>query len=131
MKSFHHRATIAMAAGCVVGIALSARREKASRMTFTTLEYFASEMMGPPEDLLIEHSGRARYESHTNAVDGGVSAVGTYQTTLLASQIAMLDAALADPPFRNAPDHDGQIASGKRYRLIRLVSKSGVVEKVV
>src|SRR5215467_2305271 len=68
-------------------------------MPFTRVEYMTYEMMGPPELLVIEHNGAARFESHTNIAESGMTAVGTFATTLTQSQILALETALANPPF--------------------------------
>jgi hypothetical protein len=98
-------------------------------MTFTRIDYLISEMMGPPELLVVEGNGAARFESHTNIAEAGKAAVGTFATTLTPDQMKALETAVANPPFRDLPDHWGQIASGERYKLIRVVSPSGETEK--
>src|SRR5215813_3286676 len=87
-------------------------------MTSTKIEYMISEMMGPPELLVIEADGSARFESHTNRAVAGAAAVGTFATTLTAGQMATLAAAFSNPPFRSLVDHWGEISSGERYKAI-------------
>jgi len=98
-------------------------------MKFTRIEYLTSEIMGPPEALVIDSNGSVTYESHTNRPERGAGAVGTYATTLDASEMEALAAVLANPPFRELPDHWGQIAAGERYKLIRLSADTEKVEK--
>jgi hypothetical protein len=98
-------------------------------MTFTRLEYLISEMMGPPEFLVVEEDGTVRFESHTNVAEQGAQAVGTFAMTLTEEQMRSLAAAFANPPFRDLADHWGQIASGERYKAIREIGPSGQIEK--
>src|SRR5258708_7709798 len=129
MRSFHRKEIRAVAASLVMAVGWFGHFAGENSMTFTRIEYLTSEIMGPPEALIIDSSGAAHYESHTNLPQGGGSAVGTYATKLTASEIKALEAALAKPPFRDLSDHWGKIASGERYKLIRVSGETGNVEK--
>jgi hypothetical protein len=98
---------------------------------FSKIEYLTSEMMGPPETLAIESSGRAIYESHTNMAANGDVPVGTFETKLPSGEIDALAAALGSPPFASLPDHSGRIVPGERYSTIRVTGAAGVMDKHV
>lgn len=131
MRSFHHNEVCTLAVAFILAIAWFCNSSADNKMTFTKIEYLTSEIMGPPEALLIGSNGSASYESHTNLPERGAGAVGTYATTLNASEIQALDSALTNPPVRDLPDHFGQIAPGERYRLIRVTGELEKVEKRV
>lgn len=129
MRSFRPkelRSAIAVFALAIAGLCNSSGENK---MKFSRVEYLISEMMGPPETLVIEGDGSATYESHTNRRESGAVAVGTFATKLESGEIAKLAAALMDPTFRALPDHWGQIAAGERYKTIRVMAETETVEK--
>ncbi len=100
-------------------------------MTFTRIEYLTSEMMGPPEALLIHRDGLAQYEAHSNVADAGLSDIGTYETTLSPKTISALTTAFAYPPFRDLADHWGRILAGDRTKRVVFVTETERLEKMV
>ncbi len=96
---------------------------------FSRIEYLSSEVMGPPEALILDSNGSARFESYSNLTSGGKEPVGTFETRFDAAQISALASAINSPPIEQIPDHWGKIASGEGYRAIRVIRGSETVEK--
>lgn len=99
-------------------------------MSFSTIEYLVAERPETPETLTIDSHGNARYASHTNLGAPDRPEIGTYAMTLSASDLEAV-AALADPSFKDVPDHWGKVRPGDLSRRIRVTSGGATVEKLV
>jgi len=97
-------------------------------MKFDRIEYQYAASMSPPETLVVDADGRARYESHTA---GSEPEIGRYETRLSSSELRDLDRAIDLPPLKGLPDHYGRVAAGDRHTRVRMTLKATTVEKMV
>lgn len=100
-------------------------------MRFDRIEYLNAVLEEAPQSLIIDASGRARYESHSNAETPDHAEIGNYETTLARERVEQLSGALDNPPFGSLPDHWGQVLPSDHYRRIRLVTRTETIEKMV
>lgn len=99
-------------------------------MSFSTIEYLVAEQPETPDMLTIDNAGHARYESFTNWGALERPEIGVYATPLSAGDLEAVSA-LADPSFKDTPDHWGQVRSGDLSRRVRVTSAGGTAEKLV
>jgi len=100
-------------------------------MSFQELEYSLAELSTAPHVLTVQASGRARYETHTNAAWPDLPEIGVYETTLTADELRALNQALATPPLRDLPDHWGRVPSGDRCHRIKVRAYGQTTEKLI
>ncbi|XYH98340.1 hypothetical protein ACMHYB_00805 [Sorangium sp. So ce1128] len=105
-------------------------RAEGHRMSFSKIEYLVAERPETPDTLTIDGAGHARFESFTNWGALERPEIGVYATTLSAGDLDAVSA-LADPSFKDTPDHGGQVRPGDLFRRVRVTSEAGTVEKLI